>query len=248
MMRSIVIVFIAGMLLVAAGCGETVKPYGQEPKVFLPGAKAQTWAVAPALNLSGQKEVDPLLQADLLYDQLQQVRGLTVVPVNRVVEVYAALHLARVESEQQAELVCQVLGCDGLIVPTVTIYDPYAPPKMAAALQWFPRGSGHQEANIDPRELAQLAAPKANESLPKEGRFVQVAEVYDAANGTTRQHVLDYAEGRNDPQGPLGAKEYFVSMDRYGGFVYHDLIVKLLEKIEKRSTPIATAEAGTNGQ
>jgi len=234
MMRSIVIGLMAGMLL-AAGCGEKEKPYGQEPLVFLPGTASQTWAVAPALNLSGQKQVDPLLQADLLFAQLQQVKGLTVVPVNRVIEVYAALHIARVESEQQASLVCQSLGCDALVVPTVTLFDAYAPPKMGAALQWFPRGSGKPQAGIDPRELARQAAPKADELLPVEGRFVQVADVYDAANGTIRQKVLDYAEGRNDPQGPLGAKEYFVSMDRFGGFVYHDMIVKLLRKIEQRA-------------
>jgi hypothetical protein len=236
MMRSIVIAMLAGMLLLAAGCGEKEKPYGQEAIVFLPGTISQTWAVAPALNLSGQKQVDPLLQADLLYGQLQQVKGLTVVPVNRVIEVYAALHIARVESEEQASLVCQSLGCDALVVPTVTLFDAYTPPKMGTALQWFPRGSGRARTDIDPRELARQAAPKANESLPAEGRFVQVAEVYDAANGTVRQKVLDYAAGRNDPQGPLGEKEYFVSMDRYGGFVYHDMIVKLLERIERRSS------------
>ena len=34
--------------------------------------------------------------------------------------------------------------------------------------------------------------------------------------------------GRNDPLGPLGPKEYFVSMDRYCGFVYHELLADLL--------------------
>src|SRR5205807_6178519 len=46
-----------------AGC--QVKPqYGTEAELYLPVTKRQVWAVAPALNLSGQKEVDPLLQAD----------------------------------------------------------------------------------------------------------------------------------------------------------------------------------------
>jgi hypothetical protein len=30
--------------------------------------------------------------------------------------------------------------------------------------------------------------------------------------------------------GPLGAKEYFVSMDRYCGFAYHTLIADLISK------------------
>ena len=57
---------------------------------FLPG-KRQVWAIAPVINLSGQKAVDPILQADLVYQQMQQVHGLTLVPVNRVVEVMAGL-------------------------------------------------------------------------------------------------------------------------------------------------------------
>ena len=51
---------------------------------------------------------------------------------------------------------------------------------------------------------------------------------FDAANGSVRERVLNYASGRNDPKGPLGPKEYFVSMDRYCGFVYHELLVDLL--------------------
>src|SRR6185312_7756378 len=94
-MRSIgsaLLILASAILLVAiaGGCSPKSKPYGREKQVNLPGDKRQVWAVAPAVNLSGQ-EVDPLLQADDLYEQLQQVRGLTVVPVNRVAQVFAAL-------------------------------------------------------------------------------------------------------------------------------------------------------------
>jgi len=58
--------------------------------------------------------------------------------------------------------------------------------------------------------------------------------MYDAANGSVRQQLLDYAQGRQDPAGPLGSKEYFVSMDRYCGFVYHELISDLVFHAGKR--------------
>ena len=45
---------------------------------------------------------------------------------------------------------------------------------------------------------------------------------------SVRQALEDYAAGRNDPAGPLGADEYRLSMDRYGGFVYHELIATLM--------------------
>src|SRR5438270_3549368 len=122
---------IVVLLVVAAslpGCSGQ-KPYGVETELYLPAKKRQVWAVAPVINLSGQKDVDPLLQADLVFAQLQQVHGLTVVPVNRVVEVYAGLRIEKVQTPEQAALVCDLLGCDALVVPTVTEFDPYNPPK-----------------------------------------------------------------------------------------------------------------------
>jgi hypothetical protein len=226
-MRSI----LATGLLTAflAGC-ESESKYGTEHQLALPGTKRQVWAVAPAVNLSGQR-VDPLLQADLVYQQLQQVDGITVIPVNRVAEVYAGLRIDRVQSQEQAELVCGMLGADGLLIPTVTAYDPYDPPKLGASLQLFgkpamPRG----KKNVNPRELARRATPGEGEPLPPAtaDQFIQVVGVFDAANGSVRDALLAYAKGRNDPGGPYGAKEYFVSMDRYGGFVYHVLIAEMM--------------------
>src|SRR5206468_8606690 len=100
------------------GCSHP-QPYGVEHQLALPGKRTQVWAVAPAVNLSGMREVDALLQSDLLFQQLQEVHGLTVVPVNRVVEVYVSLKIDQVQSPEQAKLVCDLLGADALIVPTV---------------------------------------------------------------------------------------------------------------------------------
>jgi len=44
----------------------------------------------------------------------------------------------------------------------------------------------------------------------------------------TREKLALYAAGRNDPTGPMGAKEYMMSMDRYVGFVYSELIRQVL--------------------
>ena len=77
-----------------------------------------------------------------------------------------------------------------------------------------------------------MATPGEYEALPgpDDSAFVQVVGMYDAANGTVRYSLLEYAKGRNNPRTSLGPKEYLVSMDRYTGFVYHELIVKLLER------------------
>jgi hypothetical protein len=208
-------------------------PYGVEKQLFLPGTKTQVWAVAPVINLSGQKAVDAVLQADLVYQQMQQVHGLKLVPVNQVVAVLAGLKIEKVQSADQAAVVCDLLGCDALVVPTVTIYDPYDPPKLGASLQLFSKPAGFvRPKNVDVHELTRAAAPVEDDSLPApNNKFVQAVGMFDAANGSVRDAVVDYARGRQDPVGPLGVREYTSDMDRYCGFVYNALTVDLLKQM-----------------
>lgn len=226
---------LTALLLASAlvGCQEHPKPYGAEAQSFLPGAHREIWAVAPAVNLSGQV-VDPLIQADDLYQQLQQVHGLTVIPVNRVAEVFAALQIARVQSQEQATLICDQLGCDALIVPTITIFDPYDPPKLGVSLQVLRKGKVPPKLqNVDVHELSRMATPPPTAALPPPQAlsFRQSVGMFDATNGSVREKLAIYAAGRDDPMGPLGNREYLLNMDRYSGFVYHELIQDLLRSM-----------------
>lgn len=219
-------------LLVSSGCSPKKPPYGRESRIVIAG-KPQVWAVAPVINLSGKRQVDPILQADLLYQQLQAVQGLTVIPVDRTIQAMAALQIAEISSIEEALALCEALGVDGLIVTTITQYDPYNPPKIGAAMQLFRTGRAEAiavDVNAIARAAADTAAPVSSSPLAT-GPMVQVVGMYDAANGSVRQAVLDYARGRNDPTGPLGEKEYFVSADRYAGFVYRQLLEQLLSRI-----------------
>jgi hypothetical protein len=199
------------------GCEAPPKPYGIETRLRLNAPVRQVWAVAPAVNLSGQKGVDALLQADYVYEQLQQIDGLTIVPVNRVVEVYAGLKIDAVKSPEQAAQVCQLLKCDALVVPTVTAYEPYNPPKLGAALQLF-----------------QATPHNAGDTAAQDAVFFQAVGMYDAANGSVRAQVMAYAAGRNDPSSPLGPREYMESMERYCGFVYDMLAADLLKQLNQQ--------------
>lgn len=235
-------------LPIVGGCATQPK-YGTEVVYTWPGGRTQVWAIAPAVNLSGQREVDPLLQSDVLYHKLQEVRGLTIVPVDRVAQVFAALRIDQLQSPTQAALVCEALGCDALVVPTVTAYDPYDPPKWGGSLQVFrfDRSAGPAIQNVDARELVRQAAPDpaAVPRPPTDAGFVQAVGMFDAANGTVREALLGYARGRNDPVGPLGAREYLLSMDRYAGFAYHTLIGDLIrseETARKRGPAAARGE------
>jgi len=89
------IVLSLATLAAVGGCSEHTPQYGMERPLTLMTARRQVWAIAPAVNLSGESGVDPLLQADLVFQQLQTVRGVTVIPVNRVAQIYAALSWCR---------------------------------------------------------------------------------------------------------------------------------------------------------
>jgi len=220
-------------LALAVGCSFQ-KPYGEEEQLFLPGTHRQVWAVAPAINLSGQSQIDPLLQSDLVYQELQKVHGLTVIPVDRVVEVYASLKIDKVQSERQAYEICRLLGCDGLVVPTVTAYDPYDPPKFGASVQLFVKpGTFDRLPKVDPRALERNPTAVAPPGMPQTHNMAQVVEMYDASDGTVLEAVKAYAKGRTDPNKPLGVNEITVSMDRYCAFGYHELLSELLDNLDE---------------
>lgn len=250
----------AATALVAASCCACLasvaceKPagYGIETTHALPSSQQQVWAVAPAINLSGQQGVDSLLQADLLFTELQTVRGLRAIPVNRVAQVYAALGIRQIESGETAAQVCALLGADALVVPTVTLYDPYDPPKMGAAVQIFTAAGvtlqpgqmldartvqQWQRSGTEPGGLA-MNRPTWN------GELLQEAGLFDAAHGTTRMSALYYVDGRTDPHGAARDDSVFLDMDRYARFVYHELLGDVMFTLRQQQRDNARATAG----
>lgn len=232
-MRSIGLIAVMLLAAVSGGCSDAKPEYGFEQQLALPGKHREVWAIAPTLNLSGVKEADPILQSDVVFNQLQQVAGLTVIPVNRVVEVFVALHIEQVQSDGQAALVCDLLGCDALLIPTVNTYDPYNPPKLGAALTLLRKGSFHRPTGVDPRELARRMAPPPASDTPRNSKMLQTVGIFDASNGSTRAELMRYVHGRNDPQSAYREDLYLVEMDRYAGFCYHSLIEELLDKLAR---------------
>lgn len=222
---------VAFALFIAATPGCYSPPeYGRETIVFAPRYGPRTIAVAPALNLSGQRAPDPLLQADIVYQQMQAVRGVTVVPVNRVIQVMTGLGIRNIDSRDQAMAVCEALGADALAVPSITTFDPYDPPKMAGSLQLFVAKYRDRSGKLDVRGLSRQATEGPVQSLPENADFIQAARLFDAASGSTRDRLKVYAMGRNDPAGPLGEREFYLNMDRYSAFVWHELIDEVFDR------------------
>jgi hypothetical protein len=225
------IAIVVLMCWLAGGCRSDDAVYGQESLRFAPKTGPRSIAIAPTLNLSGQR-VDPLLQSDIVFQELQQVRGLVVIPVNRVAETFMALRITQIESNEQAAVVCEQLGVDALLVPTITLWDAYNPPKMGASLQLFvANGLQMRRRGIDPREITRQATPGEMESLPRNADFIQATRMFDAQSGHTRSRISAYAAGRHDPLGPMGEREYLLHMDRYAAFVWHELVGDVLSQL-----------------
>ena len=71
------------VLLALAGCETPKPPPPCEYILTSPYSGLRTLAVAPVINQSGSRDFDPLAVSDTLFAELQQVRGLNVLPLNK---------------------------------------------------------------------------------------------------------------------------------------------------------------------
>ena len=243
---------VAMPALSGAGCATTsrglrlptvlVSPYGARDGDVI-------WAVAPPRNESGVSAVDPLEVADAIAATIQEVRGISAVPVNRTLAAMRALGMERVESAADARRVALAMGVDGVIVGTISAWDPYEPPSlgMSLALYGRPGGSGRledQSAEVDPRALTSAARERRLPSAHSGATPLStVSEHLDASNHAVLAQLRAYAEGRNDPTSALGWRSYLASMTLFTKFASHRLAAELLDKERLRLARGATEEA-----
>ena len=86
--------------------------------------------MAPLRNESGSIQADGGSIADHLTKHLENASNLDVIPVNRVLAAMARLEYGRVTSPTEARHLLHSLSVDGLVVGSITAYDPYDPPKV----------------------------------------------------------------------------------------------------------------------
>jgi hypothetical protein len=219
----------AVVLLLLAGCDSN--KVTEPTRLTSPYPAPKVWAVAPFHNESGTRVADPVRFADKLTQQLQQVDGIDMLPVNRVLEAMQAEQLAAPPGTiAEAMRLMQRLDADGVIVGTITGWDPYDPPKIGASIALFSRHNPAIDGHLDTRALT--ASPTG--TLPA-GTTVytqpvaQAGNYFDAANGTLIKQLQSYAAGRTPIDSPAGWRRYLLSMDLYAEFVSHALVRELLD-------------------
>lgn len=224
------------LLLSAGGCGFGPPPLDQPKRFPTPYPAIKTWAVVPLRNETGTTQADGTAMADRLTQQLQQVEGIRVLPVNRVLEAMTATEITALDSTAKVYRLMEVLGVDGLLIGTLSAWDPYEPPKIGLTVQLYSREVSDPAAP-DPRKLTRAAT---DDWLPgiRESRqpIATVSQHFDAADGDTLRYLQHYAHGRVPPDSPAGWRRYLLSMDLYAEFVSHEVMRRLFAAEWKRLT------------
>lgn len=205
------------------------------------------WAVAPLRNESGTTLVDGFEITDKVILAVEEVRGLRCLPLNRVIEGMRTLEMPVVRTPEDARALAAALGADGLIVGSITAFDPYNPPKLGLSLALYTRaGSPGSEPSLDPRALSSSPTDPTASAMGWNGSRPTgvVSELLDSANHQVLMDVRTFAQGRHDDRSALGWEVYLASMDRYAQFAAHHVVDRLIQNEWLR----LTNEAGRQAQ
>jgi hypothetical protein len=133
----------------------------------------------------------------------------------------------------------ETLNVDGLVVGTVTAYDPYNPPTFGLAVQLF-KPQLIERAQLDPRNLTRQSSGEVElGAMHDVSPAAQAAGIFDARNELTRMWIDEYAIGRTPKDSAYGAEIFLVRMELYTKFVSYRLIGQLLASEQARMQAIA---------
>jgi hypothetical protein len=235
---------LAALLLLLAGCEwfERIEFYGPtaDPLVS-PYPTRHVWAIAPLRNESGTRQADGLALADKLQRQLGAAANLDVLAVNRTIEAMEALRLTEITTPAEALAVLRKVGADGLVVGTITFYQPYDPPKLGMALELYVDAKVEQADAVDLRRLTVATTDGGPASAPAGATqpVSVVSTVLDAADPTVREQLERYATKRGTEPDPNAWRRYRSSMDLYSEFASYVMSWRLLEAEKTRLAPSA---------
>lgn len=191
------------------------------------------WAVVPLRNESGTSQADPLLISDQVVAAVEEARGIRALPLNRTMEAMRVLKMGAVSTPADARRLAQALGVDGLLIGSITAYEPYEP-TLGLSLALFARPGAMETITRDPLDVRKLSAMPAEP--PRDPGAFQEAPVsvftthLDGKNHQVLLDVKSYAEGRHDPASALNWKRYTASMELYSQFAANHAVGGLLEQ------------------
>lgn len=231
-----VLVMLAGWL---AGC--SILEPNRAPRLRAPYERRQVFAVAPLGNESGSLYADGVRVADRLAEQLTVVANIDTVPVNRVLAQMERMHLSAVTTKTQALALRSALGVDGLVVGTITSYEPYDPPKLGMNIELY-LDPKHESSKFDIRLLSRQATDRGfrNSGYAATDQPVStLSTFFDAADPAVQDRLESFVGQRGVDYGGTAtdARLYRISSDLYTHFVAYEVCRRLMIAETLRLTP-----------
>lgn len=213
------------------------------------------FGVVPFRNETGVSQLDNLAFSDRIVAALEEVRGIRCLPVNRTLEAMRGLRLTQISTPGQARQLAQAMGVDGLVVGSLTAWDPYDPViGLSMILQARPgslnRTGAAPEAGLDPHQLSRMSTEPEVAAATHFGSDAPtnvLSENLDGKDQGVLVQVQKFAQGRHDPSAAMGWQRYVKSMDLYQQFAAHYAVEQLMESEKVRLGVTAPEPGGVSG-
>lgn len=217
--------------LVAAFAGVGCAQRLTQPIVLKSPYEAErVWAVVPFANESGVTTVDGAAVADRFVAEIELVDGLRCLPLNRTLGAMRSLGMTGVRDLQQAYTLMRTLQADGLVLGTVTDWDPYKPLRFGAAIEVVSAAEGADRRPLDLKELTMPTTESVGGSAGPRAEVSQASRLFDGRSHETLIELERYATGRAAPESAMGVKAYETRLDLFSRFGAYVLVRDLLEQ------------------
>ena len=190
----------------------------------------RVWAVIPFANESGVSAVDANMVADRFVAEVEQVDGLRCLPLIRSLAVMQQLGISKISDVRQVYTLMRAMQVDGVLIGTVTDWDPYKPLRFGAAVEVITAAS---EGAAKPLDLKDVTMPTADSRVDIDGALVaisQASRLFDGRNNETLRELDVYGAGRADASSALGSRVYEQRIDLFMRFGAYVLVRDLLEQ------------------
>lgn len=231
--------FMLGYLLLAAVAASSLMPGCardelRNPAILVAPYDASRgeplWGVAPLRNETGDPTIETGPIAEAFVQTAGAVEGLGTVPLARTVAAMNQLGLRAVTNPAEAEAVASLMGVDGLLIGSLTAYDPYEPPTMGLNLALHMR-DGRALSGIDISRLRGSPAGSGGPGFSGSSRpATTLVYVARGRNHALQKELRRFAEGRDDGSSALGWRRYLASMELFTEFAAHAAVSRLLDE------------------
>ncbi len=214
---------LAAAAICLGGCS-VLESFGLlSDRIESPYQARRVWAVGALRNESGSLEADGFVLADHLVRQLENVPNVDVLPLNRTIAAMEALQFEAIASPKQALALMKALGTDGLLVGTITAYDPYDPPQLGLTVELYTSQRAEASDALDTRMLVRSATGDVgpDETLKSSQPVTVVSGFYRESDRDVRKQLQRYAKYRGPIKDTDAWHRYRISMDLYSEFVAH---------------------------